>query len=371
MAKFKVKCKDTKIVIKSKLEKDESINQRDVDILNSKVIRGLMKPTIESERKINYLAPIGVTLKEYLGSGISKNDFFVVFAQFIECLKKIERNSFNINNLVLNTKYIFFNNITKEVQFIYQPIINSSVSSVNVFSFIYELASCTVLNLEENNAFLNDLTGYVRSLKIFSPMAMENYILKAYPQVYKKVRRSKTGDSQFLKNTNWNYYDEKYKTPVKSTDAEDDEATGLLEEEEDTGLLDELYDDSEGTTVLGTDDGTTVLDNDDGTALLVNEEISYPYLIRVNTYEKVSVDKPVFRIGKEKSYVDYFVMNNNAVSRIHADISTKDDSYFIKDNNSTNHTFVNGTMIPVNQNVQIFDGDSIMLANEPFEFHIY
>jgi hypothetical protein len=28
-------------------------------------------------------------------------------------------------------------------------------------------------------------------------------------------------------------------------------------------------------------------------------------------------------------------------------------------------------MIPVNQNVQIFDGDSIMLANEPFEFHIY
>lgn len=363
MAKFKVNFKDSQIIVKSKLDKSELINQKEIDVFNSKFIRGLMRPKVNGNRKIEYLAPGNTTLFSYLQSGLSKNDFFVVFAQFIECLKKVERNSFNVNNLVLNTKYIFFNNITKEVQFIYQPITNSSISSANVFSFIYELASNTVLNLEENNAFLNDLTSYVRSLKIFSPMAMEKYILKVYPQVYKKVRRSKTGDSQFLKDMGWNYYDEKYKSSGKSEDVtKDDEATGLLEEEEETGLLDELDDDTEGTTVL---------DNDDGTVLLINEEISYPYLIRVNTYEKVSVDKPVFRIGKEKSYVDYFVMNNNAVSRIHADISTKADSYFIKDNNSTNHTFVNGTMIPVNQNVQIFDGDSIMLANEPFEFHIY
>ena len=50
--------------------------------------------------------------------------------------------------------------------------------------------------------------------------------------------------------------------------------------------------------------------------------------------------------------------------------SADGEQYFIKDNNSTNHTFVNGTMIPVNQNVEIFDGDALMLANEPFEFHI-
>lgn len=362
MAKFKVSFKNSQITVKSKLDKSELINQKEINVFNSKFIRGLMRPKVNGSKKIEYLAPGNATLFSYLQSGLSKNDFFVVFAQFIECLKKIERNSFNVNNLVLNTKYIFFNNITKEVQFIYQPIINSSISSVNVFSFIYELASSTVLNLEENNAFLNDLTGYVRSLKIFSPIAMEKYILKVYPEVYKKVRRSKTGDSQSLKNTGWNYYDEKYKSSGKGTDVtEEDEETGLLEEDE-TSLLYETDDDSEGTTVL---------DNDEGTALLTDEEISYPYLIRVNTYEKVNIDKSVFRIGKEKSYVDYFVMNNNAVSRIHADISTKDDSYFIKDNNSTNHTFVNGTMIPANQNVQIFDGDSIMLANEPFEFHVF
>lgn len=360
MSKLKVKCKDNQIIVNSKLNKSESVNQKEIAVFQAKFIRGLMRPKVTGNKKIEYIAPGNICLSEYLTSGLSKNDFFIVFAQFIECLKKVERNSFEVNNLVLNMKYIFFNNITKEVQFIYQPLINND-SSINVFSFIYELASGTVLNLEENNAFLNDLVNYVRSLEVFSTTVMEKYILKVYPQVYKKVRRSKTGDSQFLKNTGWNYYDEKYKSSGKNTDViEDEEDTGLLEEDE-TSLLVEPDDESEGTTVL---------DNDDGTALLINEEVSYPYLIRVNSYEKVSVDKPVFRIGKEKSYVDYFVMNNNAVSRIHADISTKDGSYFIKDNNSTNHTFVNGTMIPVNQNVQIFDGDSIMLANEPFEFHI-
>ena len=101
-----------------------------------------------------------------------------------------------------------------------------------------------------------------------------------------------------------------------------------------------------------------------------NSRSAYPYLIRLSNYDRIDVNKPSFRIGKEKSYVDYFVMNNSAVSRIHADIITRDGRYFIKDNNSTNRTFVNGSVIPFEQEVEIFDGDAIMLANEAFEFHV-
>lgn len=357
MAKFKVSIKDSQILVKSKLDKSEIVNQKEIDVFESKFIRGLMRPKVISNKKIEYLAPGNTTLFSYLQSGLSKDDFYVVFAQFIECLKKVERNSFNVNNIVLNTKYIFFNNITKEVQFIYQPIINNNLSSVNIFSFIYEFISCTVLNLEENNAFLNELIRYVGKLKILSPAIMENYLLNVYPQVYKKVRRSKTGDSQFLKNTGWNYYEEKYKSSGEYNESANEEETGLLDEEL-------------GTDVLLDDEGTMVLDIVEGTTVLENNEPVFPYLIRVNHYEKIMIDKPVFRIGKEKSYVDYFVANNNAVSRIHADIITENNQYFIKDNNSTNHTFVNGTVIDINQKTEIFDGDALMFANEPFEFHI-
>lgn len=373
MTRFKIKYKNNQIIIISKLDKNISFNQKEIEIFNSKFIRGLMRPKITGDKKIEYLAPGNVSLSSHIKSGLTKKDFYLIFAQFVECLKKIEWNGFNINNLVLNTDYIFFNNVTGEVQFIYQPIENNQNTN-NVFSFIFDLANQVnaALRIEEDNSFLNHLISTVKSMKTISPEILENYIIKTYPQIYKQVRRSKPGESQSLKQTGRSYFEKKYEeTGGKSFSAqenygvtglpdENDEATGLLDEDEEaTGLL--LEDDEEGTTVLG---------DDDGTALLENEEPVFPYLIRLNTYEKVKVNKPVFRIGKEKSYVDYFVMNNNAISRIHADIISENNQYFIKDNNSTNHTFVNGTLIPVNQNVEIFDGDALMLANEPFEFHI-
>jgi len=97
---------------------------------------------------------------------------------------------------------------------------------------------------------------------------------------------------------------------------------------------------------------------------------TFPYLIREKTGERVSVDKPSFRIGKERQYCDYFVSDNSAVSRSHADILTKGDRYFIVDNNSTNKTYVNFRAIPILTEVEIFDGTKLRLANEDFTFHI-
>lgn len=95
-----------------------------------------------------------------------------------------------------------------------------------------------------------------------------------------------------------------------------------------------------------------------------------PQLIRSKNNERILLNKPVFRIGKERSYVDYFISDNTAISRSHANIITREQNYFLVDTNSTNHTFVNGTMIRSNEEVQINPGDMIRLANEDFEFKI-
>lgn len=96
-----------------------------------------------------------------------------------------------------------------------------------------------------------------------------------------------------------------------------------------------------------------------------------PHLIRVRNNERIDVDKPVFHIGKEKSYADYFIGDNTAISRSHANIITRGEEYFVVDTNSTNHTFVNETMIISNQEVKISHGDKICFANEEYEFRIY
>lgn len=122
------------------------------------------------------------------------------------------------------------------------------------------------------------------------------------------------------------------------------------------------------TTVLnkGNIGETTVLNTANAPAQMIA-----PHLIRKKNNEKISLNKPVFRIGKERSYVDYFIGDNTAISRSHANVITREGTYFIVDTNSTNHTFVNGTMINSNEEVQINHGDSIRLANEDFDFKLY
>lgn len=96
-----------------------------------------------------------------------------------------------------------------------------------------------------------------------------------------------------------------------------------------------------------------------------------PYLIRMKNNEKIPLNKPVFRIGKERSYVDYFIGDNTAISRSHANIINRNGAFFIVDTNSTNHTYVNGGMINSNEEIKLAHGTKIRLANEDFEFRMY
>ncbi len=112
---------------------------------------------------------------------------------------------------------------------------------------------------------------------------------------------------------------------------------------------------SEGTTILGSNANTTP----SGGA----------YLINLNTNERVAINKPYFKIGKDPARVDYCV-KNPAVSRFHASIVTKGGQYFIIDNATTNFTYINGSKIPANREMRIFNGAKITFADEKFEFRI-
>ncbi|OPZ87635.1 MAG: FHA domain protein [Firmicutes bacterium ADurb.Bin419] len=108
----------------------------------------------------------------------------------------------------------------------------------------------------------------------------------------------------------------------------------------------------------------------DNAAIVKNQNV-LPYLVRKKTDEKIVINKAFFKMGKEPDYVDYLCDNNPAVSRSHADIITRNNEYFIRDNNSTNGTFVNKVRIVGNQEVKIKHEDVITLADEVFEFRIY
>lgn len=119
---------------------------------------------------------------------------------------------------------------------------------------------------------------------------------------------------------------------------------------------------------------TVVLSNNMGETTVLagaaEQSKTNPHLIRLKNNEKIPLNKPVFRIGKEKSYVDYFISDNTAVSRSHANIINRDGEFFVVDTNSTNHTFVNGGMIHSNVETRLSHGTKLRFANEEFEFRL-
>ena len=112
---------------------------------------------------------------------------------------------------------------------------------------------------------------------------------------------------------------------------------------------------------FGSDGETTVLN--------VSQQMATPaapYLIRSSNGETIVLSKAVFRVGKDRDFVDYCIHDNSAISRRHANFMVRNGDIFIIDTNSTNHTYVNGVMIRSNAEVKLTHGDEIRLANEDF-----
>lgn len=74
-----------------------------------------------------------------------------------------------------------------------------------------------------------------------------------------------------------------------------------------------------------------------------------------------------YLIGKQEGLVDY-VLNGEAISRIHAKIEKEENDYYISDLNSTNGTYVNGRLLETNETVLLNTGDEIFIANFAFIF---
>jgi hypothetical protein len=125
-------------------------------------------------------------------------------------------------------------------------------------------------------------------------------------------------------------------------------------------------------------DNTVIIKNsaDNGKTVLLNAlnsglYTSMPYLLRKKNKEKINITSSLFRIGKEIDYVDYAILDNSTISRAHADIIKINNEYFIQDNNSKNHSYINEIMISDGQAAKIEHNSEIKLSDEVFIFKLY
>lgn len=93
-----------------------------------------------------------------------------------------------------------------------------------------------------------------------------------------------------------------------------------------------------------------------------------PYLVRTKSQEMVEIDKDEFKIGKIPGRADFLLSDNPAVSRMHAIIHHIDGSYYVCDNYSTNHTYLNGERLEAGKNYLLIHGAKLAFANDEFTF---
>ena len=85
----------------------------------------------------------------------------------------------------------------------------------------------------------------------------------------------------------------------------------------------------------------------------------------------MNVTSPEFKIGRNRATVDYCVADNTAVGRVHAIVVSKNGNTYLKDNNSTNGTFVNNVRVKSGSETLLANGDKITLGDEEFTYEAF
>lgn len=384
----------SQLIIKS--QKGQQISEHEAYSINSNKVKGLLHLDVVQKGtsfKLIYNITGFITFREFLNTPLNKESFAKILQNILDNLKSMEESYFNQQNLLMDFNRVMVNPATQHIYFIYVPI-QFFESGDSLREFLLNIIQYCTFAPGEDNGYVRDYISILNSGINFSVFELEQYINKLLGQETSNVKDVECPQckTKFKKGTNYcpacgtkisgntgatnkGVYD-----PLKEEDFED-EYDEFGEYDDEYGNEYDEYDANEKeiyyvqkNSTQGLSDGTTVLGADPGGTTVLGydklEEVRYPYLVREKNKEKIDVNKPSFRIGAERKYVDYWVNDNSTVSRSHADILTRDKRYFIIDLNSTNKTYVDDRAIPIEKEIELFDGTRIRLSNEDFVFHI-
>lgn len=164
--------------------------------------------------------------------------------------------------------------------------------------------------------------------------------------------------------------DDKIENPTENIIASGLDADAEPETNMDPATIPEAGNDDETGSTVELTAGMNVVSDTEEDNKASNAPKAMPYIVRVNTGERVMINKAVFKIGKANRGVDFTISGNGAVSRVHAIIYQREDGCYLKDNKTTNATYVNGQKLAENQEVLLKNDSEIVLGDEDFIFKL-
>lgn len=340
MSKLKVSIKKSTVTAMMKAGRKERINETELSQLARIKPCGIMHVTKTKKDSVIYTCPANINLTDRLKKAVSKYDFFFMIEQIVIMVEDVYNNGLNVNSVRFNMDDVYINEMTKEMYFIYFPIVGGQ-ESADIVGFIENIIYTMTPVINEDTNYISRFMYYVRSFHGFNGNAIEKYISREERAVVnvlknKAVTMQQTMQQQIMQQQTMQQQ--------------------IMQQ-----------------VMQGSMDGTTVL-SDDGISVQQIQQmqpVNYHFasLTRQVTGEKIELGKPSFVLGKNPEKSDYAVADNMNISRVHAVITMRNGRYYVMDQNSTNGTFINGRIIKAGQETEILPGDCLMLANEEFIFN--
>ena len=330
MSKLKVSIKKSTVTAMMKAGRKERINETELSQLARIKPCGIMHVTKTKKDSVIYTCPANINLTDRLKKVVSKYDFFFMMEQIVIMVQDVYNNGLNVNSVRFNMDDVYINEMTKEMYFIYFPIVGGQ-ESADIVGFIENIIYTMTPVINEDTNYISRFMYYVRSFHGFNGNAIEKYISREERAVVNVLKNKAVTMQQTMQQQ-------------------------IMQQ-----------------VMQGSMDGTTVL-SDDGISVQQIQQmqpVNYHFasLTRQVTGEKIELGKPSFVLGKNPEKSDYAVADNTNISRVHAVITMRNGRYYVMDQNSTNGTFINGRIIKAGQETEILPGDCLMLANEEFIFN--
>lgn len=334
MYKLSWKQQKDKIKIISKISGITKVNVSEYEYLCMMRDYRIAIPVSYTRNKLVYEIPYYIPLSRLLQSYINEELFFRIVTEFVQVVSLLSNCQLSINNLLLDMDYVFIDPTGQYVMFIYQPLFDSEAQS-NVFFFLQSLTNQAILPAGESVERMKSFRRFLDSQQYFSEAAFMDFL----------EPKQTASENYYAERTNQGY-DYSFDGQQNGMYARDDRTVSIY------------------------DMGDEVDAGEYGTTAVLGISSSDPSLERLKNGEKVLVNRQKFKIGSDRSKVDYWISKNKAVSRVHAIITAENDKYTIQDNKSTNCSYLNGNQLIPGRDYELHSGDRITLADEEFEFVI-
>lgn len=357
--KLKTVFKDEKTFLIMHLKKKEMVNESLIKSLDQPNFSELLSAEWSKSggrNKLTFDTSNLVCLKEYIRAEISQEKYFQLVYQIQQIYEKCSKASMPVSNLICSLEYTYYDPKKSKLYMVYAPVANSKYTS-NIVKYLCSLHKKASIIISDSN-ILRRYKEFLDTKRFIQKKNKDKNSSCSYNDIYNFLHELENHDNEGNDTANRSQSDtsfsdnsEKYYQPARKSS----ETRSPSEPHKDTGLS---INESKAAKISKTVKASSYSRKKN---TVQPKTIAY---IENSDHVRYQITDFPFSLGRDPGCG--LVIDNPNISSTHAVIEEINGRYYIRDNDSTNGTYISDNAISCEQ---LTDGCVFSLYNVSFTFY--